>query len=58
MSHISVCPICSRAYMASSEETANSPDRECFECWDAERDREQHDTLELDRRIEADEVAE
>ena len=55
MSHITNCPICGRAYMASSEESANSPDRECYECWDEVRDGEQLGALELDRRIEADE---
>lgn len=57
MSHITNCPICGRAYMASSEEDANDPSRECYECWDAARERAQHDALELDREIEADEAA-
>lgn len=57
MSHITLCPKCSRAYMASSEEDANDPDRQCYECWDAARERAQHDALELDREIEADEAA-
>lgn len=57
MSHVTLCPKCSRAYMASSEEDANDPDRQCYECWDAARERAQHDALELDRRIEADEAA-
>lgn len=57
MSHITVCPNCGRAYMENSEENANDPARECYECWDAAREREQRDSLELDRQVEADEVA-
>lgn len=37
MSHITTCPHCGRAYMASSEETANDPGRECYECWEASK---------------------
>lgn len=51
------CSTCGRAVVAASPAETNSADFQCFECWDAEREREQLAALELDREIEADEAA-
>lgn len=34
---ITNCPKCGKCYEETSEETANSPSRECTDCWAAAR---------------------